>query len=160
VAASANSYGLLLLRTGRHDEAEPQFRRALGIYRELHGDVHSSIASVTGNLGRVARARGRLDRAEDEFRRSLNIYRSALGDDHPFVNAAKLSLAQVLKDRGSMAEAERLLREAESHYQARTNTEDELRNVRTRLAELYEAWPRPLEASRMRELTRAAERRN
>jgi eukaryotic-like serine/threonine-protein kinase len=158
VASGVNSLGLLLLRTGRHAEAEAEFHRALSIYREVHGDVHSTIAMVTSNLGRVARARGRLDRAEDEFRASLDVYQRALGVDHPFAAAAKLSLAQALQDRGSMAEAERLLLEAESHYLSRTGTEDELKNVRRRLAELYENWPRPLEASRLRELARAAPR--
>jgi eukaryotic-like serine/threonine-protein kinase len=151
LASSLNSLGLLLLWTGRTEEAEHHFREALSIYRNAYGMDHQYTAMVIGNLGRVARARGQLEQAESFVREEIAIRRRTLGTEHPFVSASLINLAGVLQERGKLTEAEQLLLEAERHYLARTRTEDELRKVRTRLAELYDAWNRPSDAARARE---------
>jgi eukaryotic-like serine/threonine-protein kinase len=152
VAASANALGLHLHWLGRHAEAEGTLREALAIYRAAYGPENARVALVLGNLGRVARARGRLAEAERLFREQLEIRRRALGNEHPYVSATLLNLAGVQRERGELADAERLLLEAERHYLGRPDAEEDLRNTRTQLAELYEAWSRPTDAARVRAL--------
>jgi eukaryotic-like serine/threonine-protein kinase len=151
VASSTNALGLMLLRTGRLAEAEAEFQAALAVFRAVHGEEHNLVAMTLGNLGRVERTRGRLAEAEEHFRASLAIRRRVFAAEHPFVTATMLSLAQVVQERGRMEEAETLLLEAERHYLRRSNTEDELRNLRGRLADLYTLWNRPADAARLRE---------
>jgi len=158
-AASANSLALVLLRTGRLDEAEALFREAIHTYEEVLGRDHSFVASVIGNLARVAIERGDLALAEAHFRDALQRRIDTLGEEHPFTTATELALAGVLEGRGDYPGAEALRRHALVVYQGRPDAAAEARAVHAALAELYEVWGRPEEASRERALAAVPEGR-
>jgi serine/threonine-protein kinase len=68
-------------------EAEPMFREALAVYREMYAGNHIHLARGIHNLARVLLKLGRQDEAEERFREALAMRLELHGDDH--VNIAK-----------------------------------------------------------------------
>lgn len=68
-----NNLSALYLVQRRHAEAEPLFRRTLGILEKALGPEHPDVAAGLNNLAVVYHAQGRLADAEPLFRRALAI---------------------------------------------------------------------------------------
>ncbi len=111
VAASLNQIGDILSYVGDSAGAEPLFRRALAIYRQLLGDGHPLVAMAAGNLGRTLHKLGDLAGAEVLLRKGLEIRRRFDPEDPQLAYNAR-NLGLLLCDRGDYAGAEPPLREA------------------------------------------------
>lgn len=73
----------VLQNQGRHDQAEPLYRRALSIYeRVLGADLDRGVATTMNNLAFLLKAEERLDEAESLFRRAVGVYERCNGVNH------------------------------------------------------------------------------
>lgn len=109
-AIAHNNLGAALVKLGRYQEAESEFRRAIGI-RESYPDAHS-------NLGSVLRVLGRTTEAEAPLRRALKLRPT-------FVEAQSgLGLTLILLARLSEAKEcfDKVLRVAPRHAEALVGT--------------------------------------
>jgi tetratricopeptide (TPR) repeat protein len=69
-----NAFGNFLMRVGRLDQAEQQYKRAIQIAEDRRED--EAKAGVYGNLGLIYQIRGDLDNAETLYRKDLEIEKS------------------------------------------------------------------------------------
>jgi tetratricopeptide (TPR) repeat protein len=97
---------------GRYDEAEPLYRDALAIRRDLLGKRDPDTAFVCHQLAINLGDQNRYTESETLFREALDIWRQTLGEGHPNTSSAYANLALVLDSRGRYAEAEPLCRAA------------------------------------------------
>ncbi|WP_299654217.1 tetratricopeptide repeat protein [uncultured Tateyamaria sp.] len=97
---------------GRFEEAEPLYREALEIDRDVLDERHPDYAIRLNNLAGLLRDTGRFEEAEPLFREALEIGREVLGGRHPDVAVRLNNLADLLQDTGRIEEAEPLFREA------------------------------------------------
>jgi tetratricopeptide (TPR) repeat protein len=72
VARGLNNLAVLLWATNRLAEAEPLYRRALGIDEKSFGPEHPNVARDLNNLAELLRATNRLAEAESLYRRALD----------------------------------------------------------------------------------------
>ena len=89
----------LLKAQGKYDEAEPLYREALKVRREVLGDRHEVTLASIGNLADLLRERGQLDAASAELGDAVAVATEVLGADHlgtlvTVAKAARLTLAQ------------------------------------------------------------------
>jgi tetratricopeptide (TPR) repeat protein len=111
-ATVANDLAVTLKFSGKLDEPEELYLRALAIVERELGSEHPDVAAILHNLGGLAHARGDHAGAEAPSRRSVELRRRACGDDHPEVAADLAALAPILHGLGRDDEAEALLRQA------------------------------------------------
>jgi tetratricopeptide (TPR) repeat protein len=98
--------------SGRFDEAEPLYHRAIEIILAATGsDEHPDIADIYHNLGGLEHARGNYVAAEPLARRSVRLRRASM-PDHPSLALDEAALAAILDELGQRDEAETLLRSA------------------------------------------------
>ena len=127
VADLLNDLGILCKYTGRLDEAEPLYLRALTIVERHQGPEHTDIAAVYHNLAGLEHARGDYAKAEVLARRGVHIRERAVAADHPDLVADKAALAAILDGAGKDKEAESpAARGALAHFERRFG-EDALR---------------------------------
>ena len=86
-ATKARMAGLTRLATelrtqGKYDEAEPLYREALEVTREMLGDRHPNTLTSIGNLGVLLQYKGDLAAAEPLLREALEGRRATLGSWH------------------------------------------------------------------------------
>ena len=80
---------------GRHQEAEPLYRKALEIRRAALGEAHASTAGSYNNVASNLNAQGRYkkeEEAEPLFLKALEITRAGLPADHPHIAACGRNL--------------------------------------------------------------------
>src|SRR6185436_1026870 len=112
-AADIALLGRVLIQEDRPAEALGLLQRALVIRERVYVKVHPTVASVLGDLGKIALARQRLAEAEAFFRRMVSISRAVHGgDNHHMVGTALANLGDVYLGRQQLTEAERLFRQA------------------------------------------------
>src|SRR5262249_7515981 len=80
-----NQLGLFLTTKCVFADAEPLFRRALGIDEGTYGPIHPTVAIRLNNLAGLLWETNRLAEAEALFRRALSIDEGAYGPIHPTV---------------------------------------------------------------------------
>ena len=97
---------------GMHDEAEPLYREALEMDREMLGSGHPNTLTAINNLGQLLQIKGDLAAAKPLCREALELRRETLGDRHPDTLTSISDLGQLLQDEGDLAAAEPLCREA------------------------------------------------
>ena len=83
VADSLNRIGGTRYKKGEYGKAEPPFKQALHLRKQLLGDRHPQVASSLNNLAGLYRAQGRYDAAEPFYVQALELRRALLGDRHP-----------------------------------------------------------------------------
>jgi tetratricopeptide (TPR) repeat protein len=83
VAGSLNNLAYLYQSQGRYDEAEPLYRQALELRRELLGERHPQVATSLNNLAGLYESQGRYDEAEPLYLEALAMLAQAVGTDHP-----------------------------------------------------------------------------
>ncbi len=93
-------------------DAEPLYREALGLARQLYPSDHPDVATCLGEMTRGIRALGNLAEAESLGREALAMWKRLYGDRHREVMISTQTLAGVLTARGKAEEAERLYRDA------------------------------------------------
>ncbi|MEL7060452.1 MAG: protein kinase, partial [Acidobacteriota bacterium] len=108
-ALATVALGNVQLARGAVDDAEPAYRRAIDLYRQV-GD-RGGAASSLNNLAVLTKRRGRLDEAEDLYRQAEAVYRET-SDARGLANTLN-NLALVHVERDTLTEAQRLLEEAE-----------------------------------------------
>jgi len=90
-------------------EAEQDYRAALGIQTNLLGQTSADVARTLDHLGQVLNLLGRLDESEAVLRRSLAIRMKVLGDRDATVASSYAHLGITLMDSGKTNEAEKFL---------------------------------------------------
>jgi tetratricopeptide (TPR) repeat protein len=103
-----NNVGLYNKKRGKYAEAEPLYKRALGIYERAVGPDHPDVATGLNNLATLYEAQGRYEEAEPLYKRALGIYEKAVGPDHPNVARSLNNLAELYRVEGRYEEAEPL----------------------------------------------------
>lgn len=110
--SAQNNLGLLLMNTGRFDEAEDLLTTALEQSREVKGDANIETLSVLDNIGLLSLQLGRFEESEAYLQESLEGYREQLPSDAPELLAAINNIASAYQTRGDYATAEQYFREA------------------------------------------------
>jgi tetratricopeptide (TPR) repeat protein len=70
---------------GRYREAEPLYRRALDMRRNIFGDLHKDVAQSYNSLGCLKMDLGENKEAEDMLRIAISQRESLLSPNHPDV---------------------------------------------------------------------------
>ncbi len=99
---------MLYRSQGRYAEAEPLYKRSLGIHEKALGPDHPDVGTSLNNLALLYESQGRYAEAEPLYKRSLGIREKALGPDHPDVGTSLNNLAGLYESQGRYAEAEPL----------------------------------------------------
>jgi tetratricopeptide (TPR) repeat protein/tRNA A-37 threonylcarbamoyl transferase component Bud32 len=111
-AGVRNTIGLTLRGLARYDDAEPNLRKSLAIFRAALPARHPNIATGLNNLAVVLKDQNRLAEAETLYREALEMRRAAVPDGRPELAAALNQLANLLLAQNKYAEAESVQREA------------------------------------------------
>ena len=114
-----DTLGQELQAQGKHEEAEPCYREALELDREMLGSLHPDTLIAITNFAQDLQDQGKYNEAEPLFREALKGRRETLGDRHLDTLAAISNLGQLLQAQGDLTAAEPLQREA---LQARRET--------------------------------------
>ena len=78
---------MLYYRKKDFDRAEPLFREAIAMNRDLFGDEHPELSTNLNNLGLLLRDTGEVEAAAELFEQVLDMDRKLLGPNHPYVAA-------------------------------------------------------------------------
>jgi tetratricopeptide (TPR) repeat protein len=113
-ASHWNDLAVLYKYTGRFDEAERLYRKALA---ETSGE-DAAAATVDHNLGGLNHSRGEFAAAEPFARRACEIRERLSGPDHPDTLADACALAGVLDGLGRYAESEPIYRHVLSVFES------------------------------------------
>jgi CHAT domain-containing protein/tetratricopeptide (TPR) repeat protein len=105
LALALNNLGGLLKQTGRLNEAERAYRRALSIRRAIHPGDHEDVATSLNNLGAVLLEQGKDDDAGRTLEEALNMRFRIFGPDSVQATVALNNLAAVFLDRKDLAHA-------------------------------------------------------
>ena len=106
VAASLAAHGKILLRQGRYEEAEAEFRESLRSTERLLDADHATVTSARETLGLALLQQGKYDEAEAELRAVIRARENALGPDHPRVAESRNNLGGALERQARLDEAE------------------------------------------------------
>jgi tetratricopeptide (TPR) repeat protein len=98
--------GVLYIRQGRYNEAEPLFVKSLEIRRRILGEEHPDTLKSMTLLGVLRRVQGRNNEAEQLSAKALEIQRRVLGEEHPdtLMTMHNLGWSYLLQKRYSEAE--------------------------------------------------------
>jgi tetratricopeptide (TPR) repeat protein len=107
-----NQAGVHLWARADYRQAEPLYRRALGIWEQSLGQNHPNVATDLNNLAMLLKNTNHLAEAEPLFRRALAIDEQSFGPNHPEVAINLSNLALLLEATNRLAEAESLFRRA------------------------------------------------
>ena len=112
LATSLNNLATVYKCQSRYDEAEPLYKRALGIEEKMHGLNSQQVGTSLNNLALLYRAQGRYPEAESLLKQSTKIMINKLGSYHPIYATTINNLALLYFDQGRYAEAEPLFKDA------------------------------------------------
>ncbi|MDQ2886317.1 MAG: tetratricopeptide repeat protein [Chloroflexota bacterium] len=107
-----NQAGYYLDDRAQYQEAEPLFKQALTIRKEVLGLHHPDTASSLNNLAYLYQAQGRLAEAEPLYEQALAIRKEVLGEHHPDTAQSLNNLGYLYDSQGRLAEAEPLYKQA------------------------------------------------
>ncbi len=109
VAESENDLALLVLASGRGDDARRAFLEALAHLRASGGEQNALGVSIWSNLAKAYQKQGNGPEAVAALRQALDIALARFGSSHPDTSAVQSELAAALLASGQLAESERLL---------------------------------------------------
>ena len=92
----------------RYREATSAYRRSVGLWRDILGPAHPSVATLLVNLGEIYVQLGRLDEAEPVFRQALTIIEASKVLDNEGVVEVLDACIHRLRAGGRQAEADSL----------------------------------------------------
>ncbi len=107
-----STIGNTYLSLGRHDLAEPYFRRSLELREAALGARHEDTMTSYNRMGRLMQRMARLDEAAEYYGRCLEMRREVLGNDAVLTISTITNLAGLNRQRGRFKEAMTLYREA------------------------------------------------
>ena len=110
VTTALHNLAMVLIATGRLDEAEVLCRRTLEIAQTNHGLNGSAFADSLSSLAALFEKMDRLSVANVLYCRALAIEEAAFGVDDPALSNIRSKLAHVLHRMGDFSEAESLIR--------------------------------------------------
>ena len=113
-ALEHRSYSLSLFAScyqssGRYDDAEKLYKRALTGNKEQLGPDHPDILRTVQNLANIYSNKGRYDDAEELYKRVLTGREEQLGPDHPDTLRTVNNFTIFLRDRGRVDDTDMLL---------------------------------------------------
>ncbi|HEX7062133.1 MAG TPA: tetratricopeptide repeat protein [Woeseiaceae bacterium] len=151
-AYDMTSMAMLYSDEGRLEEAETLLRDALAIYEQSVGPDHLYVSSTLTELGIVQVERGRPAEALPLLERALAIRSAAEASSEFLVAGTNAAIGHALARLGRYAEAEKLLLASVPELLApEVPSSRRGRLALAWLADLYDAWQRPDDASRWRE---------
>ncbi|MFD6826768.1 tetratricopeptide repeat protein [Streptomyces sp. NPDC060085] len=106
VASICNQWGILGKYTGRFDQSEELYLRALTVYEQKHTTDCDEIATICHNLGGLAHARGASEVGEPWAARSVAVRERLHGPDHLLTAADRAAWAALLDGCGRYDDAE------------------------------------------------------
>ncbi len=112
LAAALLYLGNVNFYTGKYPESEKLNRRALAIYRQLHGPSHPVVAEILINLGAIQQDTGHYPEAEAFHRQALAIMEAFYGPHHPKTASTLTLIGRALVLQQRLAEADGLLTRA------------------------------------------------
>ena len=102
-ARSLNNLAVLYEAMGRHAEAEPLYRQAMEICRQVLGEQHPDYATSLNNLAGLYDDRwASYAEAEPLYRQAMEISRQALGEQHPDYATSLNNLAVLYQAMGRL----------------------------------------------------------
>ena len=113
-----NGVGVLGKYSGRFDEAEAAYQRALAIETSRDAPDVNVVSTLLHNIGGLDHARGRAADAVGPARQGLELRRSTQGPNGVLVAADEAALAAILVDLNELDEAVELARHAGAVYEA------------------------------------------
>ena len=105
VATDWRLLAICLEELARYDESAAAFRESIAINRELHGNLHSSVAYALNDLGLMLMHRGDLAGAETALRDTLAIEAVLHGEQTRSYWTVESNLLRVIELEGRFAEA-------------------------------------------------------
>ncbi len=105
LAEAYDCYGSVLRESGRLDEAEPFFSKALAIRERELGPSHPDVALSLVGLAGVLHLRGEIRQAGPLYQRALAVQEGALGPNHPDVGETLYNLGHLRHSLGDTAAA-------------------------------------------------------
>jgi serine/threonine protein kinase/tetratricopeptide (TPR) repeat protein len=112
VTMTQNNLASLYETRGDYARAEPLYREALRVRREIRGDRHNSVATVLNNMARMRLAQGQLAAAERLSREALTMRLELPTLDAMHIASTRTVLGRILHARGALAEADEQFRTA------------------------------------------------
>lgn len=138
---------------GRLDEAESLLRDALQLFEASLGPDHQYVASALTEIGAVLTDKGRYDDAETMLLRAISIREQDYEPSNPLVATTRTAYGHVLLRQGRFEEAEReLIENVRVLLEAGEAPDRRTRRALRWTAALYDAWGRPEEEQRYRQL--------
>ena len=101
VATQLNNLADLLSSKGDYDGAEPLFREAIAIFKNVLGNDHPLVATGFNNLAGLLSSKGDYDGAEKLVQEALLIDENALGHEHPDTITDRAWLGSLLQSQGN-----------------------------------------------------------
>lgn len=117
LAGALNNLAQIRADQGHDDEAEPIYKRAIGLMETSTRLDSVEVAPVLNNLAALYQRQGRFAEAEPLFKRALVVREKSLPRDHPDVGQALNNLATFYVKQERQADAEPLLQRALAIYQ-------------------------------------------
>jgi CHAT domain-containing protein/Tfp pilus assembly protein PilF len=146
-AKALNDKATALTLKGRYAEAEPLFKRELGILERTVGPDSPVYSAGLNNLAEVYLGQGRYAEAEPLYRRSLAIREKTLGANSPDTATGLNNLANLLQLQGHYGDAEPLYRRTLAILEkVRGGAHPDVASALNNLAELYNKQGRYAEA--------------
>jgi tetratricopeptide (TPR) repeat protein len=97
-AEALSNLATLYVDSERYEEAEPLYRKALEIFRQVVSKGHPMLSQVSQNLGVVYHKLKRYPEAERLYRSALESREDTLGRDHPELAYIQTNLAKMYLD--------------------------------------------------------------
>ena len=133
-----DTIGMVYLRLGLYDEAEPLLRDALAVRTKTLSPLDPELAQSDHDVGILCWFRRNYTCAEAMFRDAIAIREKALGADDPELAKSLNSLAIIYKNQGRLDDAERLYLRSLHIMEKRLGPNDpDLATILNNLASFY-----------------------
>ena len=141
----------------KHSEAEARINETLKIYRAATSEKFINYATALMVQGLIHSQTGRIDEAEKLLREAVRIRTENMPETHFLRATANGALGEFLTAQARFPEAETfLLASYESLKKSQAENSPRTRLALQRLANFYEAWNKPEQAGRYRDLVSPA----
>jgi tetratricopeptide (TPR) repeat protein len=150
---SIGNMGSLLYDQGKYDEAQVYSAEALETQRRVLGNEHPNTLTSIVNMGGQLMSQGKYDEAQVYLAEALEGFRRVLGNEHPSTLISIVNMGGQLMNQGKYDEAQVYLAEAlEGFRRVLGNEHPHTLYSINALVELYDAWKKPEEAKKYRDM--------
>ncbi|MGE0555003.1 MAG: tetratricopeptide repeat protein [Gemmatimonadales bacterium] len=124
LGAGLRNLGIIERDRGELRAADTLLSAALELRRELHGDLHTSVAETHTAIAGLRNRQSRHDDAERHARNAAEQYRQLLDPGHRLAHYANLELGIAVASQGRFAEARSLLQPVFDDFRQTRNEKD------------------------------------